>query len=59
LGHCAKAAASSLIAPLAASSGSEADTTGLIPPRLTGRPRGALLKPEIGFRTADLGTRHA
>jgi hypothetical protein len=36
-----------------------ADTTGFTPPSDTGRPRGAVLKPEIGFRAADLGTRQA
>jgi len=59
LGHSAYAAASSLIASLAAISGSESGTTGLSPPRITGRPRGARLKPAIGLCTADLGTRQA
>jgi len=56
-GQWSKAAAVSLIASLATSSASLAGTTGFTPPRDTGRPRGAELKPEIGFRTADLGTR--
>jgi len=59
LGHCPYAAATSLIASLATSSASEAGITGLTPPRLTGRPRGAELNPEIGLCTADLGTRQA
>jgi hypothetical protein len=59
LGHSPNAAAFWLIASLAASSGSESGTTGSIPPRLTGRPRGATLKPETGFFMADLGTRQA
>jgi hypothetical protein len=59
LEHCPKAAATSLISSLEASSGSESGTTGLTPPRITGRPRGAMLKPEIGFPVADLGTRQA
>jgi hypothetical protein len=52
-------AATSLMASLAAISGSESGTTGLSPPKVTGRPRGARLKPEIGLGTADLGTRRA
>jgi hypothetical protein len=55
-GQWPKAAAVSLIASLETSSGSLAGTTGSTPPSDTGRPRGAELKPEIGFRTADLGT---
>jgi hypothetical protein len=59
LGHSAYAAAASLIASLAAISGSESGTTRWSPPRVTGRPRGARLNPEIGLRAADLGTRQA
>jgi hypothetical protein len=59
LGHSPNAAAFWLIFSLDTSSGSESGTTGLTPPRITGRPRGATVKPEIGFRVADLGTRQA
>ena len=57
--QCPYAAAVSLIASLGAISGSDADATGLIPPRLTPRPRGAALKPEIGLCAAIRGTRQA
>jgi hypothetical protein len=56
LGRSAAAAADSLIASLAAISGSESGTTGSSPPRVTGRPRGAMLNPEIGLGAADLRT---
>jgi len=59
LEQCPYAAAVSLIASLGAISGSDADATGLIPPRLTPRPRGAALKPEIGLCAAIRGTRQA
>jgi hypothetical protein len=49
----------SLIAGLEAIPGSEAGVTGLIPPRLTGRPRGAELKPAMGLCWAERGTRQA
>jgi hypothetical protein len=59
LGQCPYAAVTSLIASLEESSGSDAGVTGLIPPRLTGRPRGAELKPAMGLCTAERGTRQA
>jgi hypothetical protein len=58
-GQCPNAAAASLIAPLEAISGSDSGTTGLDLVMGVARPRGATLKPAIGLRTADLGTRHA